>query len=125
MKLFKLTLTIQGIYYLFTALWPIIDIKSFMIVTGHKTDIWLVKTVGALLIPMSLTMITHIFLRTDHLPIVVLCFTAAIAFAIIDFYYAMHDVILDVYMIDGAIQLGLICTWSYIFMKRKYVDITH
>jgi hypothetical protein len=120
MKLFKMTLTFQSIYYLLTALWPIIDIKSFMIVTGYKTDTWLVKTVGALLIPMALTMATHLFLHIDHLPVVILCFTAAVAFAVIDFYYAANDVILDIYMVDGIIQLALICSWSYIFLTGKH-----
>jgi len=36
---------LQGLYWLVTGLWGLIDVHSFMKVTGPKTDIWLVKTV--------------------------------------------------------------------------------
>ncbi len=45
-------LLVQGIYFLMTAIWPIVHLESFMIVTGYKTDQWLVQA-RALLIPYS------------------------------------------------------------------------
>ena len=96
-----------------------------MIVTGYKTDVWLVKTVGALLIPMSLTMLVHLVTRINHFPVVVLCLTAAIAFAVIDFYYSVTDVINDIYMVDGVIQVALICTWLIIWKTRAYQPHDH
>ncbi|NJK94616.1 MAG: hypothetical protein HC905_06550 [Bacteroidales bacterium] len=47
---------VQGSYFFLTGVWPIIDIHSFMRVTGPKEDIWLVKTVGALTIAISLVL---------------------------------------------------------------------
>src|SRR3977135_4428963 len=41
--------TLQGIYYVATGLWPILNMSSFEAVTGPKRDKWLVKTVGALI----------------------------------------------------------------------------
>src|SRR4051812_3941777 len=38
----------QGAYYLITGVWPLVSIGTFQRVTGPKTDLWLVKTVGVL-----------------------------------------------------------------------------
>lgn len=38
----------QGLFYLITGIWPLLSINSFQKVTGPKFDLWLVKTVGAL-----------------------------------------------------------------------------
>ena len=39
---------IQGVFYLATGIWPLLDIVRFQLVTGPKTDLWLVRTVGVL-----------------------------------------------------------------------------
>ena len=39
---------VQGIYYTLTGVWPLVHVRSFLAVTGPKTDLWLVKTVGVL-----------------------------------------------------------------------------
>ena len=39
---------VQGAFYAATGLWALVDLGSFMAVTGPKTDHWLVKTVGIL-----------------------------------------------------------------------------
>jgi hypothetical protein len=40
-----------------TALWPFVSLRTFTIVTGPKTDVWLVKTVGALLVVIGIALI--------------------------------------------------------------------
>jgi hypothetical protein len=117
MKLFKSILWIQSIYILFTAVWPIVDIESFMAVTGRKIDQWLVKTVGALLIPVALTIATHLFIRADHRPVVVLAAGTAIAFACIDFYYTVTNVISDIYLADGVIQVIFLSAWTFVILR--------
>src|SRR4051812_37393809 len=39
----------QAVYFSVTGVWPIVHIHSFMAVTGPKRDLWLVRTVGALI----------------------------------------------------------------------------
>ena len=121
MKVFRILLIIQATYIFITAVWPIIDIESFMVVTGPKADIWLVKTVGALLIPISLCMGIHLFIHTDRRPVLVLGMTCAIAFIVIDFYYALNDVISDIYMADGVLQIFFLLGWLYVALFRKQV----
>src|SRR4051812_33045349 len=38
----------QALFYAATGVWSLLGIRSFQKVTGPKTDVWLVKTVGAL-----------------------------------------------------------------------------
>lgn len=46
--LFTLVALAQGVYYIVTCLWSLLSIDTFQRATGPKTDLWLVKTVGAL-----------------------------------------------------------------------------
>src|SRR5215208_8480585 len=39
----------QGLFYLATGIWPLISIRTFELVTGPKTDRWLVKTAGVVI----------------------------------------------------------------------------
>jgi hypothetical protein len=114
MKLFKPLIIIQAFYTLITAIWPIVHIESFMEVTGRKTDVWLVKTVGALLIPISSSLLMYLFINTDRRPAVVLGSFSCVAFTIIDFYYASNDVISDIYMADGLLQIIFLLGWTYV-----------
>jgi hypothetical protein len=56
MKAVSYILLVQGIYWLVTGVWGLVDIVSFMKVTGPKTDVWLVKTVSVLIVVISLSL---------------------------------------------------------------------
>ena len=118
MRLLKYLIIVQAVYILLTALWPIIDIRSFMAVTGYKTDIWLVKTVGALLIPVALTLVMYLYIPTDRRPALMLGSGTAAAFICIDFYYALTDVIPDIYLADGLAEILFLACWLYIALKH-------
>ena len=92
-------------YYLVTGIWPIIDIKSFMAVTGPKTDIWLVKMVGLLTISISIQMFAELKNRSSSLRLPI---TAALSYLIIDSYYALNGTISKVYLADGLLQAGFL-----------------
>jgi hypothetical protein len=111
MKVFRLIIWTQATYILITAVWPLVHIESFMEVTGYKTDVWLVKTVGALLIPIAACLYTYLLIDTRRLPAIVLGSLTAVAFMTIDFYYALTDVISDIYLADGAVELVFFVAW--------------
>ena len=93
-----------------------------MQVTGFKRDVWLVKTVGALLIPVALCLCAQLYFKSDRRPAIVLGLLTALAFACIDFYYASNDVIPDIYFADGAVELIFLLAWIYIIfssIKRR------
>jgi hypothetical protein len=118
MKLFNYFVWCQALYIFVTAVWPIAHIQSFMMVTGPKTDIWLVKTVGALLIPVSLTMVAQLTMNREKIPLMILGGSTALAFICIDLYYSLNDTISDIYLADAAIEFIFIIGW--IFYAIKY-----
>lgn len=118
-KMLRPLLWTQASYILVTALWSLVDIASFMDVTGGKTDVWLVKTVGALLVPVAACLYSHLFLETDRRPALILGSLTAVAFASIDFYYALTDVISDIYMADGILEIIFLAAWVGVASARK------
>jgi hypothetical protein len=118
MNHFRTIIIAQSVYILITAVWPILDIESFMIITGYKTDIWLVKTVGALLIPVAACLSTYLFIESDTRPAFVLGMLTCISFIVIDFYYALNDVISDIYLVDGIVQIIFLLMWILLTVKR-------
>jgi hypothetical protein len=122
MKIFRWLIIVQSTYTLITAIWPLIDIHSFMLVTGHKTDIWLVKTVAALLIPIATTQLLFIIIRSDPRPVFVLSGLTALAFIIIDTVYALSDVISDVYLVDAGLQLIFLIAWIYVIQRMRVTN---
>lgn len=105
LRLYRFLLWFQGVYTLLTAIWPLVDIQSFMWVTGPKTDIWLVKTVGACLTAIALALLTFLFVRSYPLPAIVLGVSTAIGMAAIDFHYTSTDTIATIYLFDGLLEV--------------------
>lgn len=107
---FRILLILHASYILLTALWPLIDIHSFMVVTGPKEDVWLVKTVGALLIPVGLSLL--MYLKSSlKLPAIVLGGGTAVSFIVIDLSYALNDTISNIYLADAAVEFFFLVGW--------------
>jgi hypothetical protein len=122
MKVYRCLLLVQSVYILITAVWPLIDIHSFMYVTGPKQDVWLVKTVGALLIPVGISLGVHLIIRSNFLPAFLLGSLTALAFSLIDFYYALRGTISPVYLLDGALEVLFLFSWIYVYSTLKFKD---
>ncbi len=118
MRFERILITLQSIYILLTALWPILHIESFMDVTGPKTDVWLVKTVGALLLPIAVALLYQLT-QPRSLTAILLGGLSAIAFVVIDFYYALSGTISDVYLTDGIVQLVFLLGWMVVAMLNS------
>jgi hypothetical protein len=120
LSIYRLLLIIQGFYTFITALWAIIDIDSFMEITGPKTDIWLVKTVSIVLVAVGLTLLAHLK-EPDQpvLPAILLgCITSA-GLAFIDFFYSARNTISFVYAIDGMIEVAFFIGWMIVLAKMR------
>ncbi|MCC9168544.1 hypothetical protein [Pontibacter harenae] len=48
---------LQGFYWVITGVWPLVHMPSFLMVTGPKTDLWLVVTVSLLLVLIGLVLV--------------------------------------------------------------------
>jgi hypothetical protein len=101
----------QGVYYLSTGLWPIVNIRAFEAVTGPKTDHWLVKTVGVLVAVIGAVLVLAAFRNPRHLDIVVLAVASATGLMGIDVWYVVRKVIAPIYLVDAVVELGLVFLW--------------
>ena len=109
----KRLMLLQGLYFLLTAVWPLVHISSFMYVTGPKTDIWLVKTVSVLILAISLGILRAAFRELLQPDVVLIAISSAMGLICIDVYYSLTDVIADIYLYDALAEAGLILAWVW------------
>lgn len=102
----KTVFSIAGIYYLITAIWPLVSIRTFEKVSGPKIDKWLVYTVSLLLLGPSLLYLYSGFSDSEvHNSIIFLALINAIALTFIDVYFSFKKVIWKTYLIDAVLQI--------------------
>jgi hypothetical protein len=102
----------QGGYYLLTGLWPILSIKTFQWVTGPKRDLWLVKTVGALIAAVSLPLLFSGWRGLTTPESFILAIGAAAALGMADVVYSVKRVISPVYLLDALVEGALIGAYA-------------
>src|SRR3954468_24319759 len=102
---------IYAIYFLLTGMWPVVHIKSFMAVTGPKTDLWLVRTVGLLITAVGLCVAIAAAQRQIQLHALVLAIASSGFLLLIDMIYVARGVFARIYLLDAAVELLLIIAW--------------
>jgi hydrogenase/urease accessory protein HupE len=102
----------QGTFYLATGIWPLLDIDSFQAVTGPKTDLWLVRTVGVLVAVIGAVLVTGARRRTLGPEITLLAVGSALGLAAIDIIYVLGGTISPVYLADAVAEIGLAAIWA-------------
>ena len=105
---------IQGIYFLITGIWPLVSIGTFQWVTGPKVDLWLVKTVGALIAVIALTILMAARRGRIGPEVRFLAAGSAAALAAVDIIYALADRIWDIYLLDAVAEIGLVVLWGLV-----------
>jgi hypothetical protein len=106
---------VQGLYFLATGIWPLVHLQSFLMVTGPKTDLWLVQTVGAVLavIGTSLCVAGMQGWRDPAGPSSwVLAIGSAAALAAVDLLFTAERIIAPVYLVDAAAEVALLIAWG-------------
>ena len=109
---------IQAAYFIATGVWPIVHIRSFMKVTGPKTDLWLVKTVGALVTVIGAVIALAAWRRRIDLEIVALTVLSAAALLAVDVIYVLRRVIDKIYLLDAVAEILLIAAWIILWASR-------
>jgi hypothetical protein len=104
-------LVTQGVYYLATGVWPLVSIRSFQMVTGPKTDLWLVRTVGVLVSVIGIALLIGAT-PTAGASQLVLAIGCAIGLACIDIFYAVRGIIARIYLCDAIVQVVFVAAIS-------------
>jgi hypothetical protein len=110
---------LQGVFYILTGVWPLVDIGSFQLVTGPKTDLWLVKTVGVLVAVIGAALLVAARRRSLGDEIVVLAAGSALGLAAIDIIYSLSGRISAIYLGDAAVEIGLAVLWAVAWRRAR------
>jgi hypothetical protein len=116
-----LLLIAQGVYYLASGVWPLIHMRSFLIVTGPKKDLWLVKTVGILITVIGATLTVAGARQETTLEIFILAVGSQLALAAVDVVYVAKKVIAKIYLLDAIVEaafFALWCAWIAVNLAR-------
>jgi len=103
----------QGLYYAATGVWPLVSIGTFQKVTGPKTDLWLVKTVGVLVSVTGVVLMTAGCRRQTAPEIPLLAAGSAAGLAAIDITYVAKKRISPIYLLDVLAEVALIACWTF------------
>jgi hypothetical protein len=102
---------IQGLYYVVTGIWPVASAGTFQLITGPKRDVWLVKTVGALLGGVGAVLALAGWRDTVQAEIPLLGMASAATLATVDIVYYRKGILRWVYLVDALLEAGLIAGW--------------
>ena len=104
-------LFLQGAYYFLTGVWPLLSIDTFQMVTGPKSDLWLVETVGVLITVISLVLLAAIGRRRAVAEVVLLAVGSAVALIGVDVTFVLRGAIDRIYLLDAAAEAVLLAGW--------------
>ena len=102
----------QGAYYALTGLWSLLHIRSFQAITGPKTDLWLVKTVGVLVTVIGGTLVLGGARRRCASELAALAAGSAAGLAGIDTVYVTKRRISPIYLLDAVVEVVLLGLWG-------------
>lgn len=102
----------QGLYFGATGVWPIVHMRSFLAVTGPKTDLWLVKTVGALIGVVGASLVVAGRRGRIGPETALLAMASAAALGAVDVVYVAKGRIPPVYLLDAVAEAGIVAAWA-------------
>ena len=118
-RLMRIAASVQGAFYLGTGLWSLVSIETFQMVTGPKTDLWLVKTVGMLVIVSGAVLLLAARRRNFPPEIVLLAAGSAVGLAAIDATYVSIGRISPIYLLDALAEAVLAAAWIAAWRRAK------
>jgi hypothetical protein len=103
--------TVQAVYFGLTGIWPIVHMPSFLAVTGPKHDLWLVRTVGLLILAVAIPLAMAAWRGTVVPEVFALAVASSAALTIVDVVYVARGTIRKIYLADAAAELVLLAAW--------------
>ena len=98
----------QSVYYVTTGPLPFVSRRAFEAVTGPKREWWLVQTVGALITVIGVSVASATMRRRVTPEVLALAAGSAAALAAVDVVYVARRRISPAYLLDAALELGLL-----------------
>jgi hypothetical protein len=102
---------VQGCYFLVTGVWPLLHMDSFQKITGRKTDLWLVKTVGVLVMVIGAGLVVGGITQSFAPGLILIAMASALGLMAVDLVYVFKRVISLVYVLDALVEVGFLVWW--------------
>lgn len=99
-------LRVLGWYYVATGIWPVLHLRSFEALTGPKREGWLVRTFGALVAVIGMTVL-EVAGTTSRAAGARLAMRSAAALAVADAVFVWRGRIRPIYLLDAVVELAL------------------
>src|SRR5687768_9621665 len=90
-----------------------------MKVTGPKTDVWLVKTVGVIVLAIGAALLVAVARHAVTPDMYLLAVASAAGLGGIDVYYVMKGTIDRIYLADAAAEAVLIALWALALVQPR------
>lgn len=115
----RLLAGLQGAYFFLTGVWPLVHMPSFLTVTGPKTDLWLVQTVGALIAVVGATLLLAACSGRVTWEIILLGAGAAAALGAVDVIFVTREVIPSIYLADAGPEGVFVLWWLAVALRGR------
>lgn len=102
----------QGLFNVIGGAWPIVSLRSFEFVYGKKRDIFLQKTVGALLLSIGCVQLVHSENSEAEAVVKSLGLATAMSLLAIDLIYIPRGEMRKTYIQDALCEMGWIAAWT-------------
>jgi hypothetical protein len=109
---------VQAVYFGLTGIWPIVHMRSFLAVTGPKHDLWLVRTVGLLIVAVACPLAVAAWRGTVGPEVFTLAVASSAALTIVEVVYAARGTIRKIYLADAAAEVVLLAAWLLAWTGR-------
>lgn len=109
----------QGAFFFISGLWPLLHLPSFLTVTGPKTDLWLVQTVGALLAVFGAALMLAARRQRVSAEWIFLGVTLAAVLATVDIVFVNRAVIPPIYLADAVVESTIVVAWLVVLARRR------
>jgi hypothetical protein len=94
-------------------------LPSFITVTGPKTDLWLVQTVGALLAVAGAALLLVARRQRVTGEWMFLGGGLAAVLAVVDVVFVTREVIAPIYLADAVVESGIVVAWLIVAGKDR------
>ena len=101
----------QGAYFAVAGAWPLVHMDSFLLVTGPKTDLWLVRAVAVLVLVIGLALLLAAWRLRVGLQAAILAVGSALGLAAIEIVHVLDGTIRVIYAADAALEIVLALAW--------------
>jgi hypothetical protein len=101
----------QGLFNVVGGLWPLVHLRSFEWVFGPKTDVWLQRTTGGLLVSAGIAQLAAAPAPQGPAQARRIGLGTALTLLAVDLVYVPQGRIRPTYLLDAAMQTGWITAW--------------